>query len=75
MRKEILMAGIGWISAGAVSIAGWLVKRSFENAAGLLATGLVVIIIGAWLLLLNKRLERLIQKFEAEAARRSQGRK
>ena len=71
MRKEILMAGLGWISSGLICIAVWLVERGFENAEGLLFTGLVVIIIGAWLLLLNKRLEKLIERFEAQAARNS----
>ncbi len=70
MRKEIAMAGVGWISSGIICIAAWIVERSFENATGLLGTGLVVIIIGAWLLLLNKKLEGIINRFEAEAAKR-----
>ncbi len=70
MRKEILMAGAGWISSGLICIAVWLIERGFENAEGLLFTGLVVIIIGAWLLLLNKRLEKMIEKFEAKARER-----
>jgi hypothetical protein len=67
MRKEIMMAGFGWISSGIICISVWLIERSFENASGLLFTGLVVIIIGAWLFLLNKRLEGIIEKFEARA--------
>ncbi len=70
MKKEIMMAGLGWVSAGVICLAVWLIERGFENASGLLFTGLVVIIIGAWLLLLNKKLEAMIARFEAEAAKR-----
>ncbi|MDE1865768.1 MAG: hypothetical protein KGH94_04000 [Candidatus Micrarchaeota archaeon] len=70
MRRELLMAGSGWIASGIICISVWLLERGFENAEGLLFTGLVVIVVGAWILLLNKRLERLIAKFEAEAAKR-----
>jgi hypothetical protein len=70
MKKEIMMAGLGWISAGVICLEVWLVERSYENAAGLFFTGLVVIIVGAWLLLLNKKLEKTMARFEAEAAKR-----
>jgi len=28
MRKEILLAGIGWIAAGAISLAVWMIETS-----------------------------------------------
>lgn len=64
------MAGLGWMSSGAICIAVWLMERGFENAEGLLFTGLVVIIIGAWLLLLNRKIEKTIETFEARARKR-----
>ncbi len=70
MRKDILMAGLGWISSGLICFVVWAIERGFENASGLLYTGLVVIIIGTWLLLLNRKLEKTIKKFENEAKMR-----
>jgi hypothetical protein len=74
MKKEIMMAGLGWISSGLICIAVWLIERSFENASGLFFTGLIVIIIGAWLLLLNKKLEKLTEELKRKAATRKKAR-
>lgn len=74
MKKEIMMAGLGWISSGLICIAVWLVERSFENGSGLFFTGLLVIIVGAWLLLLNKKLEKLTEQLKKKAAMRRKAR-
>lgn len=70
MRKEILVAGSGWISSGLTCIVVWLVERGFRNATGLLWTGIIVIIVGAWLLLLNRSLEGTIVRFQKQAEER-----
>jgi hypothetical protein len=75
MKKEILVAGTGWISAGLICMAGWLAEKAIRNATGLLATGLLVMVIGALLLLLHRRLEEMMEEMKANAAKRGLSRR
>jgi uncharacterized membrane protein len=72
MRKEILLAGIGWMLAGIISLAVWAIGLPLGRGSALLPIGLLVIIIGLLLLLLNKRLGRTIAAFEVRSAHRLQ---
>jgi len=71
MRKEILTAGAGWITAGLICISVWAIEKSFTNPIGLLYVGLLVIIIGGWLLIVNKKLNAMMIKMEADAKKRT----
>ncbi len=79
MRSEILLAGLGWIVAGVISIEGWKIELGRLGASAapsnLLYTGILVLAIGAALLLMNKRITALEESMLAERKRRERRRR
>jgi hypothetical protein len=70
MNKDVLIAGIGWITAGLVSLLGWLIEDGqASEPANLLYVGVLVIVVGTSLLILNKKIETMV-----DAAKRRAGR-
>ncbi len=68
MRKDVLIAGIGWIAAGLVSLLGWLIEDGrVAEPANLLYVGVFVIVVGTLLLLLNKKIGTMIDTAKRRA--------
>lgn len=58
MRKEVIIPGIGWIASGIVSICTWLVRAG--SSSNMLYIGILVILVGISLFLLNGRIGKII---------------
>lgn len=58
MRKEVIIPAIGWIASGIVSICTWLVRAG--SSSNMLYIGILVILVGISLFLLNGRIGKII---------------
>jgi hypothetical protein len=62
VRKEVLLPAFGWIASGIICLTVW--KIEFTHPTNTLYLGIFVILVGIALLLLNKRIGKLIDKYK-----------
>ncbi len=65
MRKEVIIPALGWIVAGAICIILW--KIEIVHPSNLIFLGILVIIVGVSLLLLNKRILKIVDTYKSKA--------